>query len=492
MSTPLFVYLVPTTDWHVIVTLDAGHFYFNSSSRESVWQLAETGMDQAFVTKWFNFDELALLFAKARGLKVQSKIQHRVHEPLDAGDRKSTLLEEITENPGTSAGLEDEDHQTEASADEVANDQETMDLLRSVMAENSIDIVDDLAHGSEEAVDDEEDVNNEGILEQAVDNEVSSAGGHPGASGLSLGYSSSEELDSEELGSEVNDEAGGAREEAANTKGDPSEGGSGKDKDESDHGEHTHDEEDHSNSIALDVDLDLTISTVSTSEEDILAFKRLLDEHRSEISVYDPWFMVEEELLPKIAANAAYYGVADAAAREHIFNAWVAEQENGNLNHAKYPTAELLFYQFLQQHKPDVKKMYYGEFANVHASELTEFLSQHQNVHAENLYRQLRVTLVDFAKYERQHKHENRGGNMKMHHVQQMVSDHEFVKGRISPGETGNTSNSEGSFFAQWVELLNLHGVPESLAHNAANFIVGDEKRFQCYKQALEKPAKQS
>ncbi|KAM9918873.1 hypothetical protein OXX59_008353, partial [Metschnikowia pulcherrima] len=68
MLQPLFTYPIQGTTWFIIVAKGASHFYFNSKTGVSVWQISETGIDD-FESK-VDFDDLAVLFAKANGFRI--------------------------------------------------------------------------------------------------------------------------------------------------------------------------------------------------------------------------------------------------------------------------------------------------------------------------------------------------------------------------------------------------------------------------------------
>lgn len=452
---PLFVYLVEDTDWHVIVTDDAGHFYFNSRTKVSVWQLADVG---PAVAEKINYDEVAVLFAKARGLDVREVRKVGKKEKLEGEETEVEETEEEVEE------MEDVDDNEEVESDYVeveGEDELTMALLREVMAEHDVDIEND--------VDDTE----EDVGENLEDTEV------PKLRGLSLGYSSSDEekLD-DDLGDKENldndfDKDVESTEEAGEVAGGAAESAESLHESLSD------------DASASDAPLDLSLNT-ENDPASIGAFKALLDTHKSSISIYDPWFMVEEDLLPKVANDPAYYGVPEAH-RESVFNAWVSEASTARETSATYPTSELLFFQLLQDNKSDVKTLYYSEYLSAHR-EVAKFLANHPNLNAEVLYRQLRVTLNDFAKHEREAKKQqkvtgksNSGGNLKVAHLDKFLQTH------LSELPHYGSIVHAGSSFEQWIHLLNS-GVPMAVAHDTNNFIVGDEKRVICYQRAMSGP----
>lgn len=455
---PLFIYPIQTTSWHVIVNLDASHFYFDRDLKRSVWQLCETGLDLKLFSQCVNFDELALLFGKARGLKVKTK---RETPKFDEKDDEKELDAEKGEDLRESV----ESGQSEEDEQEAILNEDTMDLLKSVMAENDIDIEEE--HESDDSSDGLEE--NEGEGQKST--------------GLTLGYSSLEESEDENENATANEVEKASKNHKKDTEIEQNSPESENQSGEAEDGE------------TQSSDLDLSVGETAVSEEDKSAFKRLLGDHKDEISIYDPWFVVEEEILPKVAASAAYYGITDENMKEQIFNEWVEEQNNTKESEKKnlalkYPTNILLFFKFLQDYKAEVRKLYWSEFCNKHPTEISRVLSEINITNAESLYRRLRVTLVDFAQFEKANKGKS-SGNFKVSHVQQFLSQHEYVRAHRSGDENktdlnlNTKENSDTSHFDQWMDLLNIYDVPESLAHSTENFILGDEKRLQCYMQAF-------
>lgn len=455
---PLFVYLVPETDWHVIVTDDAGHFYFNSTTKVSKWQLADIEAD---VANKINYDEVLVLFAKARGLDVgRARLERKQRKEVGRDIESKDKVEVEEESEEVEEQIEDQEEMPEM---DVTAEEQTMDLLREVMAEHNVEIDSEL--------DKTEEVNHQG---------------------LSLGYSSSD-LDSEDedaRGKEDGDESE-KDEEIRSGNEEDIERGSGEEKPI--HNE-SHNEDDLDHDVSEDNDMSAELDLSLESHEDpaaTQAFENLLNSHKSSISIYDPWFLVEEELLPKIATDPAFYAVAETN-RESIFNRWVSQLSTTKAG--VYPTGELLFFHMLQDHKNDVRSMYFSEYLTAHSA-VAKFLANHPNVNGEVLYRQLRVTLNDFAKFERATKKQNKNatndtkanatnGNLKVAHLNQFLKAHHSDLAQCVFETPGNSLETTGSAFAQWNQLLN-NGVPTSIAHDPANFIVGDEKRLHCYRDAL-------
>lgn len=530
MPSPLFIYEVAGTPWHVIVTDDAGHFYFNSVTKLSVWQLGETG--DLHLAELINYDELAILFAKARGLKVGEKPERS--EGHAGGNRKQYEGDQTQTEVGK---VEDEIYEDEIEVGETEQretnekdedaqvsgkklTQDAMELLRSVMAEHNVEV-------------EEEEGDGEETQKEHSEERDGSVSGKEGDAGLALGYSSEDLDDSGLEQSEKSDLEHDLDVNAGLDLGIEESGFSQDELDrESEKGENQKDEGEEKvsevgevnevnedgnvnqpnfidsndsdndvrdgrstskNSDAVEVHSEEATATdvgdtaepgealtldlsgeASLSPQDILNYKKLLSEHKDSISLYDPWFMVAEELVPHLATRPEFYAVPETA-REEIYNSWVSEQVLDQTKQ-KYPTNELLFYQYLQMHKKEVKKLYFGEFCSKHPDLLT-FLQAHPLPNAEGLYRKLRVELVDFSEYERKHKKQNPATNLKVAHVQKFLA-------RSTLGVAVSRCGNSGAF-DQWISLLNEGKVPESVAHDPANFVLGDEKRLKCYEEAM-------
>lgn len=298
------------------------------------------------------------------------------------------------------------------------------------------DEVPELLDIAESYTSDEEERTNEdaqSLIEQVLrENNVSTVQN----TGLLLGYS---------LDSDMSEEEG---EEEAEAEADVQEDGTG--------------------SFGIDLDLDL-------EPEDTLAdlqnFKDLLETHKSSISPFDPWFMVEEGLLSVLVTEPAYYALAPAQ-REQAFNDWVKADGPTKKVARKYPTAQINFYKYLQEHKAEVKKKYYSEFRNSHPD-----MEEVEGTDAEMLYRKLKVTLSDFSAFERANK-AKATGNLKVEHVKKFLAEKLNVEKQAFEADGDNA-------FDRWMDLCNHFNVPETVANDPTNFILGDEKRFTCYEEAL-------
>ncbi|RKP29381.1 hypothetical protein METBISCDRAFT_18785 [Metschnikowia bicuspidata] len=400
----LFTYPISQTPWLIVITENAGHYYFNKESRVSVWQISETGIKD-FASR-VDFNELAILFGKANGFGFPEETNR---------DRKRRK------------------HQG--------------NQFREIEAP-----VDDKAPSES---------NTESELQEIINNVDEQT-----RSGIDLGYSSSDESEDQ-------------REKNTDSNGDNNE------------------------DVTSDVNAGLDLGLESDDYTNTGDFEKehhnqeqfllLLDEFSTEISVYDPWFVVQEEFMPKFVHRPEYFGV-DEELREELYNKWksecgqeaffVSNTKDGDL--PKYPTPRLLFYQFLQNYKSDVKKYYYSEFQKAHGSELQNFLSGTAFANPEETYRKLRVKLNDFTEFEKTTKAnmrkkpqaDNGPTNLKVSHVQDFLVKAEGVQDK-GPLFVDTTKTP----FDQWMQICNHFDLPAQVVHHPTNFVLGDEKRLQCYKE---------
>lgn len=102
----------------------------------------------------------------------------------------------------------------------------------------------------------------------------------------------------------------------------------------------------------------------------------------------------------------------------------------------------------------------------------------------DKLYRQFRATLVEFAEYEKQLKKSGyKGENLKVKRVA------EFVAAELKGLEIVRQEHELQAdlFFEKWVDLCNRFDLPQAMVESPVNFILGDEKRYICYRDALRK-----
>lgn len=462
----LFTYGVKDTPWLIVITESAGHYYFNKESQESVWQLSSTDILD-FDSK-VDFNDLSILFAKANGFSIPSLKEshknnsikpkrHRLADNLKIDDstRLSVSVEETQVPPTNEIGPQDVNQ--EITSSKVTQDNFPIDYIKQqISAENN---------------------------------------------GLDLGYSSSEDESTEdvivqELPTVYNENNRGI----GNSSDSPLS----------------------NEDVNMGLDLGLSAdedegcrTTTSKVEED--QFLGLLKEFSNRISSFDPWFVVQEELMAELVKRPEYFAVNESS-REAIYNKWskslseiqVAQAETidtSNSNNkimrtkkmdvtvkdsAQYPDATLLFYKFLQNFKKDVKEQYYGEFFRCHAPELQDLLSNISLPNPEEKYRKFRVVLNDYAKLERTAKKGNNGkqdgfnglapgANFKVTHVHNFLAN-----ANMGTLRKVLALDDSSSHFYQWVQICNHYNIPPKTVHHPTNFILGDEKRLQCYMEYFE------
>lgn len=409
----LFVYSVPETPWHVVVTDQSRHFYFNSATKASVWQITET--DEGVLEK-IDYNQLAVLFAKSRGWAPREKERPRK-------EVKKAENEEIVEK--VEEKVEEMENPESEEEEEYVEPEVPHDLIGSIVA--------DAGHAGEE--EEEEAKEEEEMKEQT------------GGLGILQGYGS----DSEE---EAEEEAENAEEADPEEENDVAES-----------------EEDVNAGLELGI---LEDEGEGDSGEDAKsAFKELLSQHQGTFSKYDPWFLVAEELVSVLAQEPAFYTLLDET-KEAIFNEWVAEQ--GDSRSGIFPTEVLRFFQSLQEHKSEIRKLPYVQFKEQYPID-SEVEDQ------DKLYRQFRATLVEFAEYEKQLKKSGyKGENLKVKRVA------EFVAADLKGLEVAHQEHELQAdlFFEKWVDLCNHFDLPQSMVESPVNFILGDEKRYVCYRDALK------
>lgn len=439
---PLLVYTVPESPWHVVITDKAQHFYFNSETKASVWQITETDGD---LPSKLDYNELAILFAKARGYSSR-------RESKKVDDHTQKAAEPEAKIPESEA--EHEDWQSELEPEEV---EVPLDLINDVVQEKGPRI-DQKEHAEEErAV----------VAEKKAPEEASMGAGVD----LLQGYSSDES--DEEPEAQVEDEAAEETNEAVEDVS----AAAGESPEQSD--TEPEEAEDSPEPAPLDVNagLELTLSgdeeepdSTCTKEE----FKDFLSLHLDKFSKFDPWFLVAEELVLLLAQEPAFYGLLDET-KEAIFNEWVIGSNESQQSSNQYPTPTLLFFKDLQENKTEIRKLPYPKFVESFPHEITV-------EEPDKLYRKLRATLVDFAEHEKQLKKGGyKGENLKVKRVREFVAQElsslAFKKREHEP--------LAELFFDKWMELCNAFSLPQSMVESPVNFILGDEKRYMCYKEAL-------
>lgn len=371
-DSPLYVHPIPETSWAIVLTSNANHFYFNTSSKLRVWQITDIpDFSPEELAEKIDFNEVAILIGQINGVHLPHKEEKKPQSPPSP----------IHQEPESEPESEPEP----------------------------------LEHMQEEAG------------ASSSENEA------PG--GIAVGYSSEEENESESAAEEPEDDV-----------------------------------------VDLNAGLDLSLGDEETEENDeILAFKQLLSNNRTKFSIYDPWVLVEEELMPVLVEEGGFYGMSEET-KEKAYNEWVAE--HGNEPHSEkpdYPTPAVQFFHQILEEKPSIRKLPYVQFKK----QFPQLCEVAETEDQEGLYRKLRTVLNDFAKYEKETKKRDpeRKGNLKVQKVQGFLS--EKLPDLVVSEDYQEPEDED--FFTKWIHFCIHHNLPKSVVEDPVNFIVGDEKRCRCY-----------
>lgn len=398
-----FVYSVPETPWHVVVTDTSRHFYFNSATKAAVWQITDTDGQLSEKIEW---DRLAVLFAKSRGWVPPKK-------PLN--EKKENTKKQQGRIPEKEA---DEEPEEDSETEEYVQPEVPHDLIGSIVAESGP------------------------VEEEKGEDESEEGETHHGGLGLLQGYGSDSD--------EANDS------EAESSKGD--------------------EESDGEDLVDINAGLELGLLDDEDQDSSKTAFKELLSQHQGAFSIYDPWFLVAEELVTLLAQEPAFYSLLDET-KEAVFNEWVAEADgNSAAKSSMFPTPTLLYYQAIQEHKSEIRKLPYVQFKE-------QFPIESDVEEPDKLYRALRATLVDFAEHEKTLKKGGyKGENLKVKRVAEFVA---LETKELNLAKEEYELQAE-LFFDKWMDLCNHFALPRETVESPVNFILGDEKRYLCYKDALK------
>lgn len=430
-----FQYKIPYDDeWYIILTSNKYHFYFNSKQKVSYWQLSDIfqnfpSINQDEFVESIDFNELTILIARNNGLKG---LDDYYSNKSDRTEREKNYRSKVTEKK------------------EEVTTQQPVAKEAEVIVDNAIESLDD-----EHSDLDEEESNEiiklllkeQGLLKDEDQGEE--------AKGIITGYSSSEyenESDTEEK----------------NEQGEE-----------------------------VEEDLHLDLDTDSDKKADFL---KLLNRLESKISIYDPWDIVEEELIEELVKSHEYYSLDNKNEREQIFNEWCASkgaEESNETEQAveeesdlKFPTEKLKFLLFLQDHKPIIKKSSYEQFH-------TESYQQIGNTALNNnaklmMYGKYKEFLEESGNEERNIKKLAKyepGVNLKKLKLQNYLKL-KGVKTNATKEEYDEIlkyiSENRENHLKCWLHLINSLNLPQSLVEDANNFIVGDEKRLDCYLEYLK------
>lgn len=431
-GSPYFYYKIPYEDWYIIVTNQGEHFYFNKSKEESYWQLHD-------------------VFETYQELSKKAFINSINFEDVSIMMAKSNGLK----------GLEDFYLvQEEQKQDDINTNNEDL--------QQTFERVESDAEG-ENIPKEYEDFSGNGVIALEGTNDQSAPGN---GIGLISGYSSSSESvdDENQIIEETEDNSGFAMTDRAEL-------------DEAEVEDET---------IANNEGLDLLLSDDEDENKNKGEFFKLLDKYSSKILIYEPWFMVEEDLLSGFSKNPEYFAVTSSAQREAFFNQWCSTKQrdddtgnSGTKTHpiSTYPNAVQNYYRFLQNNKSQVKKLHYNEFKTRHQEFMETEFSDLASNEREDMYRQYRVMIIDYPEYEKQMKKSHPDANCKKLKLDSFLRENissEFSR-NISKKMLYEIVNSSQDDFHKWAELCNIYLVPRGIANSVNNFILGDEKRLASY-----------
>jgi len=524
MGVPVFQYKIPYEEWYFIVTSSGLHFYFNKLKEKSYWQLYDIfqdnpGIDQHEFINCINMEDVALLMSRVNGLKG-----------LDGYFFKGQKIQE-------------KDLQAKSIGVESTNDQ-NRDEERTDMALDKDNISDSNEEEEEEEEEDEEVMEydkdekdefirnlllEEGYIKADSQQEVVEEDKEKIPGGLDLGYSSSEDDSGEEEDQNIENKhyemtKKKKEEEESSHKYDDNKSKDNKvkhdeskdngnlnemnDKDEYKEEEnvgqneeshlemnihHTNDSDDETQNN-LGLDLSLSDDENDTTQD----FLRLLDSYKDRISFYDPWFLIEEELLSEFVTKPEYYSINDSSERERVFNHWCkiqqdkpqetkaeAEIENSEI----YPTVTQMYFKYLQNHKKELKKYFYSQFSTKFADEIDLNFGALPPKERELLYRQYKVMITDYVEYEKKMKNSGLNDiNLKKLKLDNFLKKNsKSISTNAKSEDILQIENSTDDSFKKWVKICNLYNIPTSIGNNVENFIVGDEKRLQSYIETIHK-----
>lgn len=194
-------------------------------------------------------------------------------------------------------------------------------------------------------------------------------------------------------------------------------------------------------------------------------FIQVLNTHKNEISIYNPYSITEESLITELSQTPSFYNLTFGQ-REKLYNQWAGTI---NDNPQKYPSGKQRFMQYLFSVKDRLKNSYYFDFK----SELAPFDVMNKN-HIFTTYKNVLHQQTAFEKHYKKDGTKDKLINLKKLKLLQFLKDHKIqVPTEYSPqGETD---------FDKWICLCNDLSLPETVAENEMNWVVGDSKRLECY-----------
>ncbi|KAI5950629.1 hypothetical protein CANMA_005289 [Candida margitis] len=433
---PLFIYPIPQSSaWYIIITDTSHHFYFNAKDGHSYWQLSDLAENYNDInTKQLlssvNYDQLGLLFAKARGLRVETSRSGK----CDRGNGGDDTIRQGQKDVSDEVEIVYQNEYTQDDANEIAG-------------------------------------------EPAVNIQDSDSSALP-SKGIVFGYSSSEDDDDDE----ENDELSQENQQKALPKK----------KDEVDNivsqvlhqNEDEQEQSDNESQISLDLSVDEE-EELKNNNTTVHEFRQMLNNFASSFSSFDSWDIIEDQLVGEFIKYPVYHSIGSREEKREIFQNWLDsrdddnEESNTSASHdvdAIFPTEKMLFLSLLQQHKDQVKTSFYQEFYTANYKEMNNI--DLPKLTKEDTYRNYKKFILDFAKFEKDFKKTTeytKGVNVKVMKLQEYLSSRsDFPSGVY-------TIDSNLSFFKNWVQLLNQYFDDVTIAESEINFLLGDEKRLHSY-----------
>ncbi|KAK6463087.1 hypothetical protein DFJ63DRAFT_318270 [Scheffersomyces coipomensis] len=476
------------SNWYIILTSTNRHFYFNAAVRQSYWQLqdlkeqyfSDNDLEWGQFLNCFEFDKLSVLFAKnigfhVKSVQVETKVKSNV---IKHGDIEVEIVKDEDQEIPDEKEVEDEDE-----IDVKSNAEVDTDLIRELLQQEGY-----LKDQPSEVVEDKDE-------DRAESEDKPQPTG-----GLNLGYSSSEDdADDDDDDDDGNDEEKEDEEEDVN--------------DDDDNDQSSINEEDLDLSISdsdedLNEGLDLSIGDEqeeSGSSSKKADFINLLNQFKSKISIYDSWFIIEEDLINEFVKHPEYYSIEDSKTREDIFNEWVISQSNEEEHRVdeseddeeidedeeeqidyRYPTPTLTYHYLLQQFKKDIKSLVYQQFYNKHYKEINDI--NLSNKEKDLLYRNFKSMILNQTNFEKSYKksYPNSSINLKKLKLDDFLSQHaEKLSVAANTFKAIQSQfiipTDDTECYAKWIELINKLDLDGDIVHNCINFIVGDVKRLQSY-----------
>lgn len=435
-----FQYKIPYDDqWYIILTSKQYHFYYNFKEQVSYWQLSDifqnfSDIDKNEFIKSIDFNQVAILIAKNNGLKG---IDDYYLKNMEKSDQNLKSNQVVTGKLETDKKIIIENPQVAEKVEE------------SFESDEPIDDTIDLDHGES---------NN--IIKQLLQEEGLLKDNLKETPGLITGYSSSEDETEDE---DVVQDGDVEDDESKN-----------------------------------DENLEYHFDDSSNKNADFLA---LLDKLESKISIYEPWNLIEEELIQELVTFPEYYSVDNPHEREQLFNDWCLAKSKNQSNveettleeeievAKKFPTKKLNYLIFLQKYKPEVKKLYYEQFLNKYYLEMLKIELNSND--KQTIYITFRTFLTDFSIEEKQmkksHKYDS-NVNLKKLKLQTYLKSQQFsgLSKQDYLQVLNEIKQNPKDFMENWLFLINMMNFRESLVDDVHNFIVGDEKRLNCYLEVLE------